>query len=80
MQRVAIIGSCPKVYRFAYGAGKSTLSKALGEKLKLPIIHLDAYYWQSGWQEVDETKLTPALLEAQLILTLESIPNLSIIQ
>ncbi|MDJ0571462.1 MAG: DNA topology modulation protein [Pleurocapsa sp. MO_192.B19] len=45
MQRVAIIGSC--------GAGKSTLSKTLGEKLKLPIIHLDAYYWKSGWQESD---------------------------
>ena len=43
MQRVAIIGSC--------GAGKSTLSEALGEKLNLPVIHLDAHYWRSGWQE-----------------------------
>ena len=45
MQRAAIIGSC--------GAGKSTLSEALGKKLKLPIINLDAYYWKSGWQESD---------------------------
>ena len=37
MQRVAIIGSC--------GAGKSTLAKSLGEKLDLPVIHLDAHYW-----------------------------------
>ena len=42
MQRVAIIGSC--------GAGKSTLARSLSEKLNLPIIHLDAYYWQPGWE------------------------------
>jgi adenylate kinase family enzyme len=45
MQKVAIIGSC--------GAGKSTLAVNLGKKLNLPVIHLDAYYWQSGWQETD---------------------------
>ena len=43
MQRVAIIGSC--------GAGKSTLALSLGNKLKLPVVHLDAHYWQPGWQE-----------------------------
>ncbi len=48
MQRVAIIGSC--------GAGKSTLARSLGEKLSLPIIHLDAYYWRSRWQEIDSAK------------------------
>ena len=48
MQRVAIIGSC--------GAGKSTLARKLGEKLALPVIHLDAYYWQKGWQECDRHK------------------------
>jgi adenylate kinase family enzyme len=45
VQKVAIIGSC--------GAGKSTLAMNLGKKLNLPVIHLDAYYWQSGWQETD---------------------------
>lgn len=48
MQRVAIIGSC--------GAGKSTLARSLGEKLSLPIIHLDSYYWRSQWQEIDSAK------------------------
>lgn len=43
MQRIAIIGCC--------GAGKSTLAKQLGSKLSLPVIHLDAYYWQPGWVE-----------------------------
>lgn len=45
MQKVAIIGSC--------GAGKSTLAVNLGKKLNLPVIHLDSYYWQSGWQETN---------------------------
>ncbi|MGL5836297.1 MAG: DNA topology modulation protein [Waterburya sp.] len=45
MQKVAIIGSC--------GAGKSTLAVNLGKELDLPVIHLDAYYWQSGWQGID---------------------------
>lgn len=45
MQKVAIIGSC--------GAGKSTLAVNLGKELDLPVIHLDSYYWQSGWQETD---------------------------
>jgi adenylate kinase family enzyme len=42
-KRIAIIGCC--------GAGKSTLARILGDKLNLPVIHLDAYYWQPGWQE-----------------------------
>ncbi|BAZ43015.1 topology modulation protein [Chondrocystis sp. NIES-4102] len=45
-KRIVIIGCC--------GAGKSTLAKILGEKLDLPVIHLDTYYWQPGWQETEE--------------------------
>jgi adenylate kinase family enzyme len=45
-QRIAIIGCC--------GAGKSTLAVTLGQKLNLPVIHLDAHYWQPGWQESDK--------------------------
>ncbi|WP_019909862.1 DNA topology modulation protein [Paenibacillus sp. HW567] len=41
MQRVLIIGSA--------GAGKSTLSRRIGEALNIPVIHLDAFYWQPGW-------------------------------
>ncbi|MEM7595826.1 MAG: AAA family ATPase, partial [Cyanobacteria bacterium P01_A01_bin.83] len=45
MKRIAIIGSC--------GAGKSTLARTLGNKLNIPVIHLDTYYWHPGWQETD---------------------------
>lgn len=38
MKKIIIIGSG--------GAGKSTLAKQLGEKLELPVIHLDALFWR----------------------------------
>jgi adenylate kinase family enzyme len=41
MQRVLVIGSG--------GAGKTTLARAIAERLGLPLIHLDAIYWRSGW-------------------------------
>jgi adenylate kinase family enzyme len=42
MIRVAVVGSG--------GAGKSTFARRLGERLGLPVIHLDEhYYWQPGW-------------------------------
>lgn len=43
MRRVLIIGSA--------GAGKSTLAVHLGGRLGLPVIHLDAHFWQPGWRE-----------------------------
>lgn len=48
--RIMIIGSG--------GAGKSTLARRLGEITGLPVIHLDAEYWQPGWVETpkDEWK------------------------
>lgn len=41
MQKIAIIG--------AGGAGKSTLTRQLGEILSLPVYHLDALYWKPNW-------------------------------
>lgn len=43
MQRVLVVGSS--------GAGKSTLSTELAATLNLPLIHLDAEFWQPGWVE-----------------------------
>jgi adenylate kinase family enzyme len=42
MHRVLVAGGS--------GAGKSTFARRLGERLALPVIHLDAHYWRSGWQ------------------------------
>ena len=42
MNKILIIGSC--------GAGKSTLARRLGERLRLRVIHLDRHYWHPGWQ------------------------------
>jgi adenylate kinase family enzyme len=35
----------------APGTGKSTLARAIGARLGLPVIHLDAEYWRPGWVE-----------------------------
>jgi adenylate kinase family enzyme len=43
VKRVLILGSA--------GAGKSTLARTLGSILGLPLIHLDAHFWQPGWRE-----------------------------
>jgi adenylate kinase family enzyme len=43
MKRVLVIGSG--------GAGKSTFARVLGERLGLPVIHLDKVYWRAGWVE-----------------------------
>lgn len=31
------------------GSGKSTFSREIGEVLKLPVYHLDVYFWKPGW-------------------------------
>jgi adenylate kinase family enzyme len=41
MKRIMIIGSG--------GSGKSTLARQIGRHLRLPVFHLDAYYWKPGW-------------------------------
>ena len=45
MKRIVVIGSG--------GAGKSTLARAMGERLGLPVVHLDAQFWQAGWKGRD---------------------------
>ena len=64
MERVMIIG--------CGGAGKSTLARQLGEKLNLPVVHLDRLYWKPGWvqesREEFDRKLAQELGKATWIL------------
>src|SRR5215470_8299564 len=43
MRRVMVVGSS--------GSGKTTFARALAEKLRLPLVELDRYYWRAGWNE-----------------------------
>ena len=43
MERIVIIG--------CGGAGKSTLARQLGEKLNIPVVHLDKLWWKPNWVE-----------------------------
>jgi adenylate kinase family enzyme len=45
MRRIVVIGNS--------GSGKSRLARRMGERLGLPVIHLDALYWEPGWREPD---------------------------
>jgi len=45
MKRVMVVGSS--------GAGKSTFAKRLGAIIGAPVVHLDALYWNPGWQECE---------------------------
>ncbi|MGB8467393.1 MAG: hypothetical protein WCE21_00150 [Candidatus Babeliales bacterium] len=47
-KRIAIIGSA--------GAGKSVLAKQLQELTKLPLYHLDQYFWKPNWTHPDLAK------------------------
>ena len=45
IQRIAIIGNA--------GSGKSTLAQKLHEIAKLPVYHLDKYFWKPNWVQRD---------------------------
>ena len=46
MQRILVIGSG--------GSGKTTLARQIAHRLELPLVHLDALYWQPGWRATEK--------------------------
>jgi adenylate kinase family enzyme len=54
-RRIVIVGGC--------GAGKSTLARALAERLGLPVVHFDYHYWQPGWVQPDPAEWDARTLE-----------------
>lgn len=53
MERILLIGCS--------GGGKSTLARAMGAKLSLPVTHLDQLWWTPGWVELGNEKFIPKL-------------------
>ncbi len=45
IKRIAIIGNA--------GSGKSTLAQKLSQILRLPVYHLDKYFWKPNWTQPD---------------------------
>lgn len=43
MRRINVTGNA--------GSGKTTLAKALGDLLEIPVIHFDKIVWQPNWQK-----------------------------
>ena len=55
MERIMIIG--------CGGSGKSTLARQLGEKLNLPVVHLDKLFWKPGWVESAKEEIDAKIME-----------------
>jgi hypothetical protein len=46
------------------GAGKSTLARTIGEKLSLPVVHLDRCLYGPGWQKLDTDQVRANVAQA----------------
>ncbi|MSQ23121.1 MAG: hypothetical protein EXR58_00995 [Chloroflexi bacterium] len=51
MERIVIFGSP--------GSGKSMLAEQIGERLGIPVFHLDRYLWKPGWVMVSREEEAP---------------------
>jgi adenylate kinase family enzyme len=55
MRKVLVIGSS--------GAGKSTFARRLGQLLDIEVVHLDSFYWKSGWVEMPKPEWAARVAE-----------------
>lgn len=55
MERILIIGCS--------GSGKTTLSRKLGEKLNIPVVHLDRIWWTGNWENITREEFDARLEE-----------------
>lgn len=55
MKRIIVIG--------CGGAGKSTFSRKLSDKLDIPVYHLDKLFWNKGWVETPQEKFDSYIKE-----------------
>jgi adenylate kinase family enzyme len=46
------------------GAGKSTLARRIAGSLDLPVVHLDAIYWNPGWVQTEVERFRERVTEA----------------
>lgn len=56
IKRINVVGTS--------GSGKSTVSRALAEKLNLPYIELDALFWKPDWEESSDEEFQEKLRNA----------------
>ena len=57
MKRIMIVGSP--------GSGKSTLARMLGERLNLPVFHMDQIHWKENWIERPLAEKLPIALAVE---------------
>jgi len=56
MRRIIVVG--------CQGSGKTSLALKLGQKLGLPVVHLDVLYWRAGWKPSDKASFRTRVTEA----------------
>jgi adenylate kinase family enzyme len=56
MRRIIVVG--------CQGSGKTSLALKLGQKLGLPVVHLDVLYWRPGWKAPDRASFRTRVADA----------------
>jgi|HubBroStandDraft_5_1064220.scaffolds.fasta_scaffold414841_2 adenylate kinase family enzyme len=56
MRRIIVVG--------CQGSGKTSLALKLGQKLGLPVVHLDVFYWRPGWKASDKVSFRSRVADA----------------